>query len=355
MLCRRLLKASSLPRPLASVCLRPRWAADAAPGGAEAGKAPSSEEGGGAKAAPAAAGGRKSKTGAPAERQQRKDQGGSQSVADRVKNHIEKLQRQSTGDAKASRPQWRKDPGHAVPYRFRIQPPPERERQGAPGQQRDQKKQGAKEAEAPYSDFTGLRFPTLETAENFDYHKDRGLDRVVERAYPIKVPGYRRLDPYLREYIHFLHDLDPARFTITRIAQRYRLREKTVAKVVQEWGVNRYLTRSGLTKLRERQVTREAETLAKKEQNYAKWVGFDQLGDEDDPESDDEALGEFKGWRSTNDWIRRQNVEVEMMSAFPLMEKRDPMPKRVDIDLTVDSRQHHKVINWIDPTDKVVF
>ena len=25
-------------------------------------------------------------------------------------------------------------------------------------------------------------------AENIDYHKDRGLDRVVERAYPITVP-----------------------------------------------------------------------------------------------------------------------------------------------------------------------
>merc|ERR1711933_627440 len=113
----------------------------------------------------------------------------------------------------------------------------------------------------PYSDFAGLRFPTLETAENIDYHRDRGLDRVMERSYPIQVPSYRRLDPYLREYIFFLHNLDPARFSIMRIAQRYRMRTKTVTKVIQEWGVNRYLTRSGLTRLRDKQVTREAAML----------------------------------------------------------------------------------------------
>ncbi|CAE7384536.1 unnamed protein product [Symbiodinium sp. CCMP2592] len=214
---------------------------------------------------------------------------------------------------------------------------------------------GAPRGPGPYDDHSGLRFPTLETAENIDYHKDRGLDRVIERAYPIQVPGYRRLDPYLREYIYFLHNLDPARFSITRIAQRYRMREKTVAKVVQEWGTNHYLTRTGLTKLSKKQQTREAVIMAKKEQEYAKWVGWDQLGDEDDSETDDEAIGDTRGWRSTSDWIRKQTVEVEMMSAFPMMEKRDPMPKRVDVDMVVDSRQNFKIINWIDPTDKVVF
>jgi len=267
-------------------------------------------------------------------------------VASEVAKHVERLR--DSGGGGQIREDWR---SNEVPYRFRIKPPPERGQQ----QSQEQRKQQQAEDPPPYSDYAGLRFPTLETAENFDYHKDRGLDRVVERAYPIKVPGYRRLHPYLREYIHFLHDLDPARFTVTRIAQRYRLRERTVAKVLQEWSVNRYLTRSGLTKLRDKQVTREAEMLAKKEQHYSKWVGWDQLGDEDEPESDDEELGEYKGWRATNDWVRRQNVEVEMMSAFPMMEKRDPMPKRVDVDLVVDSRQHHKIVNWIDPTDKVVF
>eukprot|EP00933_Yihiella_yeosuensis_P031452 TRINITY_DN25012_c0_g1_i1.p1 TRINITY_DN25012_c0_g1~~TRINITY_DN25012_c0_g1_i1.p1 ORF type:complete len:355 (+),score=40.43 TRINITY_DN25012_c0_g1_i1:89-1066(+) len=244
-----------------------------------------------------------------------------------------------------------------TPYRFRIDPPSPRapKDQEGKGQGKGKQDDKSKTAPRPYSDFAGLRFPTLDTAENFDYHKDRGLTRLIERSYPIKVPAYRRLDPYLREYIFFLHNLDPARFTISKISQRYRLREKTVAKVVQEFGANRYLTRTGLTRLSSKRITREESILSAKEQNYAKWVGWDQLGDEDDPESDDEALGEYKGWRSTSDWVRRQTVEVEMMSAFPMMEKRDPMPKRVDVDMVIDSRKNHKIINWLDPSDKVVF
>merc|ERR1711974_356327 len=129
----------------------------------------------------------------------------------------------------------------------------------------------------------------------------------------------------------------------------------TVRKVVQEWGSNLYLTRTGLTKLKDKQRTREAVVLQKKEENYARWVGWDELGDAEEPESDDEALGQFKGWRSTSDWVRRQTVEVEMMSAYPMMEKHDPMPKMVDVDMVVDSTKDFKIINWIDPTDKVVF
>jgi len=276
-----------------------------------------------------------------------------------LRDYLKKTQ-EGSGSGREFESTWSKQPGHQVPYRFRIQ----EQRERKPSEKQDQSKSASgkqsdttsKRKGADYSDFAGLRFPTLETAENFDYYKDRGLSRVrEERVYPIKVPGYRRLDPYLREYIHFLHSLDPVRFTISRIAQRYRLREKTVVRVMQEWGTNRYLTQSGLTRLRDRQQTKESVILAKKEEQYAKWVGWDQLGDEDDPESDDEAIGEYKGWRSTNDWVRRQNVEVESMSAFPMMDKRDPMPKRVDVDLVVDSQQSHKIINWIDPTDKVVF
>lgn len=273
-------------------------------------------------------------------------------VARQVEDHIREVQNKSRGTG-SFREDWRKMDGHKVPYRFRLSPPPAAGR--LPDKDEPRKRGQQEEAEGPYSDYAGLRFPTLETAENYDYHKDRGFDRIIERAYPIKVPGYRRLDPYLREYIHFLASLDSARFTVERIAQRYRLRRRTVAQVVQEWGVNRYLTRSGLTRLRDRQQTKESVILAKKEEQYRKWVGWDQLGDEDDSQSDDETLGDFKGWRSTNDWVRRQNVEVEMMSAFPMAEKRNPMPKRVDVDLVIDSKQHHKVINWIDPLDRVVF
>lgn len=286
--------------------------------------------------------------------------GPTRDVANDVKEHMKQLQEQSRRVFNMpGKPSidWRMEPGHKVPYRFRIQEPQTsmRKDEAGPGSKESAKARVPVTPE-PYTNYAGLRFPTLETAENYDYHKDRGIDRVAyERSYPIKVPGYRRLDPYLREYIYFLHSLDPARFTIDRIAERYRLRQRTVAKVVQEWGVNRYLAHSGLTRLRDRQQTREAVILRAKEEQYAKWVGFDQLGDQEDPESDDEALGSFKGYPTTSDWVRRQTVEVEMMSAFPMPEKRDPMPKRVDVDMVVDSRQNHKIINWIDPTDKVVF
>lgn len=281
-------------------------------------------------------------------------------IMEQVDSHMERLQKRSERvledeDGKIANRrsgkfslEWRSR--NRVPYRFRLEDPPAKE-QGDKGDKAGRKPP----TELPYTDYTGLRFPTLQTAENFDYHQDKGLERLVERFFPIKVPGYRRLDPYLREYIHFLHHLDPARFTVARIAERYRLREKTVATVVQEWAVSRWLTRSGMTRLRDKQTTKEAVILAKKEQEYKKWVGWDQLGDEDDPETDDEALGEYKGWRATSDWVRRQSVEVEMMSAFPMMEKRDPMPKRVDVDLVVSNERKHKIINWIDPTDKVVF
>ena len=44
-------------------------------------------------------------------------------------------------------------------------------------------------SEAVYSDYAGLRFPSLDTAENYDYNRDRGFDRIVERAFPIKAQG----------------------------------------------------------------------------------------------------------------------------------------------------------------------
>lgn len=269
---------------------------------------------------------------------------------------------------KSSKPylEWQGKPGHQVPYRYRIPELAPRKTNLPAAGSKEGDQGAASKASTPekevvvkedYTDYCGLRFPTLETAENFDYHKDRGMDRAAfERVYPIKVPGYRRLDPYLREYIFFLHSLDPARFTVERIAERYRLRARTVMQVVQEWSVNRYLLKSGLVeKLGDKQQTRESLMLKKKEGMYAKWVGWDQLGDQDDPESDDEALGKFQGWRSTSDWVRRQSIEVEMMRAFPMSEKRDPMPKRVDVDLVVDNTRDFKVINWIDPSDKVVF
>lgn len=256
----------------------------------------------------------------------------------------------------------------SMPTQFRLYVEPEAQKTFQPkgtavaGQSKagspssDKKHEEKEKAASDYSKFAGLRFPTLETAQNYDYFKDRGLERVAEtRVYPIKVPAHRRIDPYLREYIHFLAKLDPARFTYERIAERYRLKVGTVRMIVKEWAANEFLTRSCVQRLREKQTTKEAVVLDAKEKEYAKWVGYDQIGDADDPDTDDEELGTYKGWRSTFDWVQRQQVEVEMMSAFPMSEKRDPMPKRVDVDMVVENRRYTKVINWIDPLDKVVF
>ena len=76
------------------------------------------------------------------------------------------------------------------------------------------------------------------------------------------------------------------------------------------------------------------------------------MGDELPGGGSDELQG---SQRKATDWVRLQNIEVEMMSAFPLPAKRNPMPKRVDVDMVVGNSDEFKVINWIDPHDKVPF
>ena len=49
-----------------------------------------------------------------------------------------------------------------------------------------------------------------------------------------------------------------------------------------------------------------------------------------------------------------------MMSAYPMMERMNPTPKRVDVDMEVSRGRdaqgnQHRVINWIDPNEKVLF
>jgi len=94
--------------------------------------------------------------------------------------------------------------------------------------------------------------------------------------------------------------------------------------------------------------------LNKKEMVYSQRMGYDHMGDEE-VDDDDGKLEEFNGWKSTFDWVDRQAIEVETMSAFPLAEKRVAVKKRVDVDVTVHQTRKHKIMNWIDPTDKVVF
>ena len=161
------------------------------------------------------------------------------------------------------------------------------------------------------------------------------------------------MDPYLREYIFFLNTWDPARFSVARIAERYRLRSKTVEKVVSEFAHDYRLRMGGLSSRKRQVITRAQKVEDAKEREFSKRVGWDQMGDgEENVHEEDE---EFRGPRGTSDWIRRQTVEVEMMSAYPLGQNRNPMPKRVDVDMVVSQTRTHKIMAWIDPEDKVTF
>ncbi|EER11608.1 conserved hypothetical protein [Perkinsus marinus ATCC 50983] len=239
------------------------------------------------------------------------------------------------------------DPSSSVPHKFRINYDFTDSTLGS-----QLWEDSAALGDMPYTYFVGNRFPTLSTAENYRYWKDRGIDRLMPRVFPIKLPEWRKLDPRFREYLFFLHSLDPARFTISRIAERYGLRERDVRVAIKRYGAGYYLCRTGLTKLKDKQEDRTEKIELAKEQNFAKHVGYDVVGHQGhDPESDDE----FEGWRSLKDWVRQQSVEVESMSAFPMPAKRDPLPKRVDIDMVVHNDSECQIINWIDPHDKVTF
>jgi len=209
--------------------------------------------------------------------------------------------------------------------------------------------------ELQYTDFVGNRFPTLSTAENYRYWKDTGIDRLLPRVFPIQVPTCRKLHPWFREYITFLHQLDPQRFTLRKIGERYGLKETTVRKVVNDFQRDSFLLQKRLVaRLNQRRIPMSEAVLNKKEMVYSQRMGYDHMGDEE--VDDDEAkLQEFNGWRSTFDWVQRQAIEVETMTAFPLPEKRVAVKKRVDVDITVRQTRKHKIMNWVDPTDKVIF
>nr|BAN65683.1 hypothetical protein [Babesia bovis] len=201
-----------------------------------------------------------------------------------------------------------------------------------------------------YTDYSGLRFPTLDTSENKDYWKDTGLNRLLPRVFPVKLPTHRKIDPLMREYIFFLHNLDPRRFTGRRISERYGFKESTILKVIKEFSLLNFILHNRLCNPHDRRITLEEARLQLKEQAFRDNLGYIHVSDEVDQEEHS-----FKGFEDTADWIYRQSVQVEGLSAFPLPSTRDPMPKRVDVDLTVKHSKHLKVINWIDPSDKVVF
>eukprot|EP00371_Babesia_bovis_P000329 XP_001608976.1 hypothetical protein [Babesia bovis T2Bo] len=142
----------------------------------------------------------------------------------------------------------------------------------------------------------------------------------------------------------------PRRFTVRRISERYGFKESTILKVIKEFSLLNFILHNRLCNPHDRRITLEEARLQLKEQAFRDNLGYIHVSDEVDQEEHS-----FKGFEDTADWIYRQSVQVEGLSAFPLPSTRDPMPKRVDVDLTVKHSKHLKVINWIDPSDKVVF
>lgn len=237
------------------------------------------------------------------------------------------------------------DESYQVPYKFKLDTRPEAD-------DIDLKNPNNVMNHLPYTEFTGNRFPSLYTADNFKMLKDKGLERLDPKAFPLRIDAERRLHPQFRHYIYFLHSLDPVRFTVNRIAMRYSLRDSTVRSIIKHVGTKHFLAQSGLTTQQLKQSTKELRVADFKERSYAKSVGYSIIGDELPGGGSDELYG---SQRKATDWVRLQNIEVESMSAFPLPAKRNPMPKRVDVDMVVGNSAEYKVINWIDPHDKVPF
>jgi hypothetical protein len=154
--------------------------------------------------------------------------------------------------------------------------------------------------------------------------------------------------PLLRFYVAWLHAKDPGRFSVERLAERYGLKPRTVAKLVRNdeaAGISRSA----------RQVTKEQKIALAKEREFAKRVGYELLGSQD--VEDERNVGEdfAQGISGTSDYVRLQQIEVENFSAFPITNKRNPVPKRVDVDVLLLRDKTKKVVNWVDPNDKLVF
>ena len=237
-------------------------------------------------------------------------------------------------------------PGYEVPYKFRINT-----KRGIPD--KEDLTDAVTHSDLTYTSFVGNRFPSLETGGNYRYWKERGLERLLPKVFPIHLPTHRRIHPLMRNYMSFLYKLDPARFTVRKIAERYGVKERSVSKIIGELSTRNFLSDSGLSE-KDRQITKEFAVLDAKEKQYAKAVGYELVGNQDIDE--ERELGEdFDGYTSTSDFVRLQSIEVESFSAFPLARKRNPVPKRVDVDLPVKHTKTSKIVNWIDPTEKVVF
>lgn len=256
-----------------------------------------------------------------------------------VEKYAEQLSRSSAAS------QWSSKWSESVAYKFKLDKTPKDE-----GVFPDSKTDLLDKK--PYTEFSGNRFPSLYTAENMKMLKDKGLNRLEAKQFPIRIDAERRLHPQFRTYMYFLNSLDPVRFTPQRIAMRYSLRDQTAVSIIKHVGTKHFIDESGVTTQKLKQSTKELRVADFKERAFAKAVGYSIVGDELPGGGSDELHG---SQRKATDWVRLQNIEVEMMSAFPLPARRNPMPKRVDVDLVVGNSPEFKVINWIDPHDKVPF
>ncbi|SPJ08146.1 conserved Plasmodium protein, unknown function [Plasmodium sp. DRC-Itaito] len=203
-----------------------------------------------------------------------------------------------------------------------------------------------------YSDFCGFRNPTLSTFENYRYWQDSGFKKFMNRIFPIKIPEHRKIDPLLREYIYFLHSFDPYRFTFKRLSERYLFPENVIRSIYKEESVKRFLEDYQLCDDKTKRISKKEAVLKIKELIYSKKIGYKDIGDYENIKNEQD---EFCGHKNTFDQINRQIIQVESISAFPLADRRNPVPKRVDIDMTVYNTSNVKIMNWINPNDKVIF
>ncbi|SBT75317.1 conserved Plasmodium protein, unknown function [Plasmodium ovale] len=203
-----------------------------------------------------------------------------------------------------------------------------------------------------YTDFCGFRNPTLETFQNYRYWQDSGFKKFLNRIFPIKIPEHRKVDPLLREYIYFLHSLDPLRFTFKKLSERYFFSENCIRSIYKEESVKRFLEENQLCNDKTKRISKKEAILKIKELIYSKKIGYQDIGDYENVKNEED---EFQGYKNTFDQINRQVIQVESISSFPLPDRRDPVPKRVDVDIPVFNSANVKIMNWINPNDRVIF
>ncbi|CAD2096157.1 hypothetical protein YYG_04547 [Plasmodium vinckei petteri] len=240
-----------------------------------------------------------------------------------------------------------------VPYNYKIVIPPSKKKTKETDE-REIKEEYSRDVsnDLTYTDYCGFRNPTLETFDNYRYWQDSGFKKFMNRIFPIKIPEHKKINPLLREYIYFLHSLDPFRFTFKKLSERYFFSENCIKAIYKEESVKKFLEENQLCDDKTKRISKKEAVLKIKELIYSKKIGYKDIGDYENIKNDDD---EFQGYKNTFDQINRQVIQVESISAFPLPDRRNPVPKRVDVDIPVFNSANVKIMNWINPNDKVIF